>query len=289
MYFSDREFGPNPRIMEEISHSAWGGIIATIKSYIADGSFGYRYPLKCQDGKGVYGCDENSFQLALEAEIPNVLWPLSQGIAPSTPAILDLIEFCHRAVGKPKELDYHSFFGHSHFRYEVEEGRATFRHDINRILARNGLAYELGSDGFVIRLAPVVLGDALKSAVFHTGDAQLDSLLEAARKKYLDSDLKIRTESLEKLWDAWERLKTIETGDKKKSVEALLNKAAAEPNFRERLKKEALELTEIGNKFRIRHSETNQVPLELSEHVDYLFHRLFALIRLLLRTTGRGG
>jgi hypothetical protein len=85
-------------------------------------------------------------------------------------------------------------------------------------------------------------------------------------------------------------LKTIEPGKGKKiSVEALLNKAASELNFRERLNKEAHELTDIGNKFRIRHSETNQAPLELSEHVDYLFHRLFALIRLILRTNGRGG
>jgi len=28
----------------------------------------------------------------------------------------------------------------------------------------------------------------------------------------------------------------------------------------------------------IRHSETSQVPLQRNDHVDYLFHRLFALI-----------
>ncbi len=228
--------------------------------------------------------------MALEAEIPSVRWPLSENRVPTTPAILDIIEFCHWAVGKPCELDYHKFLGHSHFHFEVEEGQAAFRDDINRILARNELAYELGHDGSIVRLAPVVLRDALKSAVFQTGDAELDLLLESARTKYLDPDPKVRRDSLEKLWDAWERLKTIEPGkDKKASVEALLNKAAAELNFRERLEKEARELTEIGNKFRIRHSETDRAPLELSEHVDYLFHRLFALIRLLLRTTGRGG
>lgn len=78
-------------------------------------------------------------------------------------------------------------------------------------------------------------------------------------------------------------------GDKKTSAKALLDKAATEPTFRETLEDEARELTRIGNDFTIRHSETDKVPLELSEHVDYLFHRLFALIRLLLRTTGRGG
>lgn len=290
IYFSDREFGARPRIKEEISRNAWGGIIALIKSYIADSSFGYRYPLLCQEGKGIYGCDENSFSLAIEAEIPSVRWPLSQDRIPTTPEILDIIEFCHRAVGKPIKIDYHRFLGHSHFRFEVEEGRVAFRGDINLIFSRNGLAYELGTDGSIVRLAPVVLRDALRYAIFKTGDADLDLLLESARTKYLDPDPNVRRESLEKLWDAWERLKSIEPDkNKKSSVEALLNKAASEQNFRERLDKEARELTEIGNKFRIRHSETNQTSLELSEHLDYLFHRLFALIRLFLRTNGRGG
>jgi hypothetical protein len=39
----------------------------------------------------------------------------------------------------------------------------------------------------------------------------------------------------------------------------------------------------------IRHTEVNKVAVEDSEHVDYLFHRLFALIRLILRKSGRGG
>ena len=54
-YFSDRELGPRPRVEEEISPSAWGGIFATIQSRIADNSFGYRYPLGCPDGLGPCG------------------------------------------------------------------------------------------------------------------------------------------------------------------------------------------------------------------------------------------
>ena len=290
MYFSDRELGPLPRVEEEISPIAWSGIFGAIQSRIADTSFGYRYPLGCLDGLGPYGFDESLFYRALEAEIPNISQPLYPSEVPPTLAILDLIEFCHRAVGKAVETTYHSHYGHHHLRFELEEGQTSFRDDINRILARNGLVYELKSDGKIDRLAPVVLREALASAVFQTGDTDLDSLLEAARTKYLNPSLTVRQESLEKLWDAWERLKTIEPGkDKKASATVLLDKAATEPTFRKRLEDEANELTAIGNKFRIRHSETDKVSLELSEHVDYLFHRLFALIRLLLRTTGRGG
>ncbi len=282
-YFSDREKGPNPRVEEEFSHDAWGGIIATVQSRIADGSFGYRFPKGCMDGSVPCGCDEYSFTQALRAEIRDIPWPLNGEQVPPTLAVLDLIEFCYNSVGKPISIEYHSFAKHNHLKFEMEEGQVAFCDDINMILARNGLAYELIPDGLIRRLPSEVLGEALKSAKFQTGDAELDSLLETARGKCFDPDLTVRKEALEKLWDAWERLKTILPGkDKKETAAALLDRCATEPAFRKTLEKEAFELSQIGNNFRIRHSETKQVSLEKSEHVDYLFHRLFAFIYMLI-------
>jgi hypothetical protein len=118
----------------------------------------------------------------------------------------------------------------------------------------------------------------------------LDGLLEDARHKFLNRDLKVRKESLERLWDAWERLKTIGPGkDKAAQVQGLLTNAVKEPVLLARIEKEARELTEIGNSFMIRHTETNKVAIEGSANVDYLFHRMFALILLLLRGNGLGG
>ena len=100
----------------------------------------------------------------------------------------------------------------------------------------------------------------------------------------------MRREALEKLWDAWERLKPVEPAkDKKASVKALLDRVTTEAVFRERLETEAVQLTEIGNKFMIRHTETDKIPVVNSAQVDYLFHRMFAMIRLVLKATGRGG
>jgi hypothetical protein len=148
---------------------------------------------------------------------------------------------------------------------------------------RNGIAYELETSGRIIRLAPEILREALQTAIFDTGDTELDELLESARTKFLSPDGNIRREALEKLWDAWERIKTIEPGsDKRASVKALLDKAASEPKFRELLEQEARILTDVGNSFRIRHSETSQTALQKDEHVDYLFHRLFGLLRMLI-------
>ena len=289
VYFSERELGGRPRIEDEINKTTWGGLIATINVRINDDSFGYRYPKECQNGgRQICGCDYTSFSQSLAAEVPGITIPLDINNQPSTFAILDLLEFCHRAVGKPTQNSYHSYWRHYHLEFDPEEGQTDFREDINRIFSINGLAYELNTDGMIVRLAPEGLRDILMSAIFHTGDSVLDSLLEAARTKYINPSITVRQESLEKLWDAWERLKTIESGkDKKESITALLNKVANETTFIEMINNEAKELTRIGNTFKIRHSETTQVPLESSEHVDYLFHRLFALIRLLLLRTSR--
>ena len=77
--------------------------------------------------------------------------------------------------------------------------------------------------------------------------------------------------------------------DKKASAKALLDKGANEPNLRDRLEREAIELTEIGNKFMIRHTETDKVPITESMHIDYLFQRMFSMISLLPRASGRMG
>ena len=286
-YFSDRERAPAARVGEEIGVAAWGGIVATIQSRISDGSLGVGFPDSCPDGRGTTGTDGSAFTLTLKAEVPGIVWPFDTEKAPPTLAILDLVEFVFRHVGKPNIRDHHEFFGHNHLTYDRPEGQVEFRRVINRILARNGLAFELGNDGQVVRLASPILREVLATSAFRTGDSELDAMLESARKKFLDPDSIVRREALEKLWDAWERLKTLLPGaDKKAGVTALLDKASLEVRFRGILETDARQLTDIGNSFQIRHSETSQFPLTESAHVDYLFHRLFGLVWLLLKKKG---
>jgi hypothetical protein len=140
----------------------------------------------------------------------------------------------------------------------------------------------------VQRLPPVVLREALSKAIFRTGDGELDRILELARSKFSEPDVNLRREAVEKLWDAWERLKTIEPGpDKKAQTETLFIRAIPEPKLRERINDEAIALTSLGNEFAIRHSETNKIIISEPEFLDYLFHRLFSLILMLLRRTSR--
>jgi hypothetical protein len=66
-------------------------------------------------------------------------------------------------------------------------------------------------------------------------------------------------------------------------------RAISEPVLRERLEAEAKELTWIGNNTMIRHTEVGKPPIAESAEVDYPFHRMFAIIRLLLKSSGQGG
>jgi hypothetical protein len=191
-------------------------------------------------------------------------------------------------ISEPTADDYHSYFGHSHYSYNQESGRQKFNQEVNRLFERNGMAFHL-EHGEVTRLAPALLQETLAATTFRTGDQILDDLLETARNKFLNRSLDVRRESLEKLWDSWERLKTVEPGkDKKASTKALLDKVSAEPAFRGLIEEEARELTEVGNQFMIRHTETNKVPIVSSGHVDYLFGRMFSLVLLVLKSSGRG-
>ena len=131
------------------------------------------------------------------------------------------------------------------------------------------------------RVVPPILFDMM-GALPSSGDAILDELIRDATARFKDPAPATRKEGLERLWDAWERLKSLEVGGNKRvSVKVLLDSAAT-GQFRSVLEAEATALTAVGNSFQIRHFEAGKHAIDEATHVDYLFHRLFALIHLLL-------
>ena len=289
-YYSDREFGERPATEEEIGESVWEGLRALIESRIQDGSFGIDHPDACPDGFGPTGTNRGAFEAVMRAEIPDLpksIFGYSREGPLRTIDILDLLTFCWRHVGDPIEGSYHSFFQHSHLSFNRELGQHRFLEAVNRMLSRNGLTYRLMGEGSIERLGPTVLREELASARFSSGESELDHILEMARRKFMSPRDEVRREALLELWDAWERLKTTGEGaNKKDQISDLLDDAAGTefPKLRERLDSEALELTSIGNSHQIRHTEIGQEKVERSEHIDYLFHRLFSMIQLLLKT-----
>jgi hypothetical protein len=290
-YFTDREYGARPPSIDTIDERLWAGLYSLIQTRIGDGSFGLRFPEQCPDGNGPCGCEEQAFRRILSAEVPWIEWPLSPTEVPQTPVILDLLEFCARAVGEPIQDDYHSFFRHHHLSWNREAGIGRFVADVNLLFRRNALAFEITAGGEARRLLPAPLADAVGWTLFQTGDGEADRLLEAARRRILSPKPEDRQDAIEKLWDAFERLKTLEPGaNKRAQADALLDRVATPVSaFRQALAREATELTSIGNSFRIRHSEVTQEALTSADQIDYLFMRMFAFVRIVLRGTGRGG
>ena len=294
-YFSDRQFGSNPRIEEKIDQVAWAGILSLIQIRIDDGSLAHGFPSHCPDGNAIDGTDERAFLARVRAEIHDLAgehpysWVPPDSL-PSTLAILDFIEFIARNIGEPTQVGWHDYHSHHHLKIDREAGPEKFVEDINRIFSRNGLTYELSESGAIERTVPAPMADLVNRSSFRTGDSDLDGLLDTAIDRFLSPKPEARQDALEKLWDAFERLKTIEGGkDKKARATALIDRATSDvaPVFRSVIGTEFKAMTKVGNELRIRHSEVGHEPVGETGEKDYLFMRLYALVWLMLKRTWR--
>lgn len=288
-FFSERENGHIPRTREDIPDNVWSGIASYIHQLLSKEYFGDSFPIICPENQVKCGCDKKAFYSEMKAFIPALTIPLDPNIKTDKFSILDLIEFCHHHVACPKDNPYfHSYLQHYHYEYDKNKGQNEFRDKINSIFDRNGLIFELTDDGLIIRLGSEITRAAIIGHIFNTRDDVLNELLDTARNEFLSPDPSKRRDSLKNLWDAFERLKTLENpANKRLSAGILIKKTATEPLFINKLEIEFRELTDIGNEFRIRHHETDRTELESKEQVDYFFTRLFALIDLVLRRIER--
>lgn len=112
-----------------------------------------------------------------------------------------------------------------------------------------------------------------------TNDEELNVLINEAKDRFFNP--KDKQIAVEKLWDAFERIKTYFDDNKKESAERLVNLASNE--FDKRLINDEFEiLTKFGNDYRIRHHETNKKEIKNPKHLNYLFFRMLSLIDLCL-------
>lgn len=301
-YFSDKEKGSVARTKNDVSMIVWSGLVSYIKILIKKGYFGRNFPEDCPDGQGCIGTNEDTFKAALQAEIPNIGWPL--GVAPEDVdryayrsrtqvtfipdylVVMDLLQFCYKHVAAPIEgNDYHSYYRHTHIHdFDVVAGRNEFLENVNVIFARNGMAYELQKSGEIIRLLSPELSQMMFS-VNVPSEVELKNLLVRANAKIVNFDVQVRYDAVKELWDFWERLKSAHNpSNKRTSTKQLLDDAATTPEFRNILEVEAKYLTDIGNEYFIRHAEMNQIKIQESDHIEYLYHRMFSLIHLLMKT-----
>jgi hypothetical protein len=192
------------------------------------------------------------------------------------------VELC-RMIIREKENDSLRFFT-----YKYCHPRVSKISDLVAVFAKKVLDPFVRDIDRLVALRPVspILLEAMRNLPTSDDDI-LDKLLQEACRKFKDPAPQSLQDAVEKLWDSLERLKTLEDPkDKKKSINMLLEKVTEDPLFRENLNQEAIALTAIGNKFQIRHFETDKISLS-QKQLEYLFHRLYSLIRFLLLSQNR--
>ena len=202
-------------------------------------------------------------------------------------ALLDLIEFFAANVRDVVVGSFHSYFGHHHLTCQNSRNVcAQFRDEINDIFRKTGLLYELNTDLQVERIVEnSPLTPVIETAIAAVKEAGARELLQEAillhRSPY-PADIR---DAVEKLWDAYERLKTYYTTmNKAKSAEKILNDmAAGQAPYVTLFDTEFRALTKIGNDYRIRHHETDKVEITDVRYYDYFFNRCLSLIALAIQ------
>lgn len=114
-------------------------------------------------------------------------------------------------------------------------------------------------------------------------EKELHNLIIESKIYISKEDYNQKKIGLEKIWDAFERLKTIKGIDKKVSINTIIAHITnGDKEISQMLDNEFRELTKIGNSYSIRHSEITQKKLPNSQFIEYLYFRMLSLISCIL-------
>lgn len=158
-----------------------------------------------------------------------------------------------------------------------------FKEEINEIFTEAGLLYELTDEKIIERIVEnSPLTKEIEDSFAAVPEIGTRELLKDAVALYKTPNSTARQDSVEKIWDALERLKSYYTTlDKKHSAEKIVNNmSGGNSEFFDLFNDEFKTLTSIGNKYRIRHHETDKIDITDVRYYDYLFNRCLSLIAL---------
>lgn len=264
----------------------------------------WKYPDECPDGFGCAGLNMNELDMDIKYEIPTLFKDEYGRIAVPRQeknvfsnkievdeydqyALLDFIEFIGDNVRDITSKSYHSYFGHYHLSFSSNNSVfEDFRNDINAIMKKTGLLFELNIDGYVERIEEnSVLNKEIEHNVETVTEQGLKELIEVAIALHKSPRPSDHKDAVEKIWDALERLKTYYTSlDKKSSVTKIVDDMSnSHTSFVDLFNDEFKALTGIGNNYRIRHHETDKIDITDIKHYDYFFNRCLSLIALAIQ------
>lgn len=154
-----------------------------------------------------------------------------------------------------------------------------FENEINAIFKLNNINVEL-RNGEIHSTSNKVIG--LDDST-NINEAGLEELIRIAEDLYNKGNYSY---AVEKIWDAFERIKTYyyPNLDKKKSVEKIINDISyGNEHIKKMFDIEFKVLTDIGNTYRIRHHEKNKIDISNDLYYEYFYKRCLSLISILLK------
>ena len=247
-----------------------------------------RFGEKCNDYKCKCGIDYKELTKTLRIEIPDIKIDNDGKLCNkinNVYSILDFIEFVFKNIIDIKKENIHEFFHHIDYIYtDTCKVRDDFIEDINDGFKYAGLLYKINTNGIIERVINnnVVIEDVTKKLI-NIKKKDLKDLIEKAIQYYRSRNEDDWKTATEKIWDAFENMKTYYSADKKESLKIIFdNIAQNEESFRQLINDEFIELTRIGNTYQIRHFETGKIEIKDLKHYDYFFNRCLSIIDLTL-------
>ena len=158
--------------------------------------------------------------------------------------------------------------------YEKYNTDNDYAAQMNTIFKLNSVPYKL-EQGRIVSTLEIAIDPKILAEIPEKG---LKELLSEANAYYRSGNKQI---AVEKIWDAFERLKTYysPTLNKAQSADKIIdNMSNSEPNYKTLYDAEFKALTNIGNNFRIRHHETTKIDITDNRQYDYFYKRCLALV-----------
>ena len=293
--FTDRH---NMRITraltDQITKEMYALLVGVCNRYIMN--LAGKFPEYCYDNaEQICGVDRNNLKNYLIFRVPDLFYDYQGNVVAPTGddynqfALLDYIEFLALSITDYQVQDYHSYFQHQHIKaLETNIVFDAYRKDVNEAFALTGLLYVLNDQKQVERItdtdAQIANNQAPIKGVREPG---LKQLIDDAIRLYKNPRPEIYHTAIEKIWDALERIKTVgvERGlDKKASMTELISiMSSGKKEYIDLFDSEFRALTDIGNRFRIRHHEMDKIDISDEQYYGYLFNRCFSLVCLALK------
>jgi len=233
-----------------------------------------------RDNSNYLTSDDDRLMAILDREIPNlykrkygkkmrpgIILSKRQDVEYDQYALLDFIEFVSRNMVDCEDDSCNCFSG--------------FKDSVNGIFNDFKLCFTLTDSKQIERIyEDNVLLSEVEITINVVEEHGIKGLLNESIRLFKRPNPNSHNLAVDKLWDAFERLKSYySTLNKRESAEKIIkNMSNAQSEFEKLFNEEFAALTKIGNDFRIRHHELNKIDITDEKHYAYFFNRCLSLI-----------